>query len=98
MANAAVCLPTGDLPQADKTPMKFYAYALVSLKNNDIYIGSTEDLDNRIRLHNKGKIKSTKSNRPWKLLEYHKFNTRSEAFKYEKFLKNHQQKEVLKRK
>ena len=69
-----------------------------SLKNNDIYIGSTASLNNRLKLHNSGKIKSTKGYKPWRLLEYYEFDTRSEAVKYEKFLKSHQQKEILKKK
>lgn len=49
-------------------------------------------------MHNKGKVKSTKGYCPWKLLECQEFNTRSEAFQREMFLKNHQQKEILKAK
>lgn len=78
--------------------MNYYIYVLKSDKNNDIYIGSTANLEKRIILHNQGKVKSTKAYRPWKLLEYYERNSRSEAMKYEKFLKNHQQKELLKRK
>ncbi|PIZ00701.1 endonuclease [bacterium (Candidatus Gribaldobacteria) CG_4_10_14_0_8_um_filter_33_9] len=78
--------------------MKYFVYILKSLKNGDLYIGSTENINNRIKLHNFGKVKSTKSYRPWQLLEYKKFNTRGEAMKFEKFLKNHQQKEIIKRK
>ena len=78
--------------------IRFYTYVLVSSKNGDIYIGSTEDLNNRVDLHNQGKVKSIKGYRPWKLLEYREFESRSEAVRYEKFLKNHQQKEMLKEK
>ncbi len=78
--------------------MKYYTYVLKSLKNGDIYIGSTENLTNRIKRHNSCKVKSTKAYRPWKLLEYYEFSTRSEAVKYERFLKSHQQKEIIKRK
>ena len=78
--------------------MKYFTYVLLSLKNSDIYIGSTESILNRIALHNNGKVKSTKAYRPWKLLEYHEFSSRSEAIKHEKFLKIHQQKEILKKK
>lgn len=78
--------------------MKFFVYILKSLKNNDIYIGSTEDLENRLRLHNAGKVKSTKAYKPWELLEYQEFNSRSDAVKQERFLKTGQQKEILKRK
>ena len=78
--------------------MKYCTYVLNSLKNNDIYIGSAANLNNRLKLHNSGKIKSTKGYKPWRLLEYYEFDTRSEAVKYEKFLKSHQQKEILKKK
>lgn len=77
--------------------MKYYVYILRSLTNNDIYIGSTKNVKHRIKLHNLGKVKSTKAYRPWKLLEYQEFNSRSEAVKQERFLKNHQQKELLKK-
>jgi putative endonuclease len=71
---------------------------LLSSINNDIYVGSTANLQNRIKLHNQGRVRSTKAYRPWKLLEYHEFESRNEAVKQEMFLKNHQQKELLKRK
>jgi len=76
----------------------YYVYLLKSLKNGDLYIGSTRNIDNRIKLHNSGKIKSTKAYRPWILLETKKFNIRSEAVNIERFLKTGQQKEILKRK
>jgi len=78
--------------------MIYYTYVLLSSRNNDIYIGSTAGLQNRINRHNQGKVKSTRAYRPWKLVEYHEFDSRSEAFKQEMFLKNHQQKEILKKK
>lgn len=100
---AKVCLATRDPAKRDKTceaflEMSYYVYVLKSQKNNDIYVGSTANLQKRIYLHNYGEVKSTKGYRPWKLLEYHKFSSRNEATKIEKFLKNHQQKEILKRK
>ena len=78
--------------------MKYYTYILKSLINNDIYVGSTANLKMRIQLHNIGKVRSTKAYRPWQLLEYHEYPTRSEAVLAERFFKNHQQKEMLKNK
>ena len=78
--------------------MNYYVYILRSMKNGDIYIGSTAYLLKRIKKHNVGNVKSTKGYRPWELLEYRKFNSRSKAVKQEKFLKTHQQKEILKKK
>ena len=78
--------------------MKYYVYILGSTKNNYMYIGSTEDVLKRFTLHNKGKVKSTKAYRPWVLLGQEEFYSRSEAFRREHFLKNHQQKKLLKEK
>ena len=49
-------------------------------------------------MHNRGKVKSTKGYKPWVLLEYKEFDSRSGAVKHERFLKTGQQKEILKRK
>ncbi len=78
--------------------MFYCVYILRSGVNNDIYVGSTVNLENRLQLHNSGKVKSTKAYRPWQLLEYHKCSTRSEAVRLEKFFKTHQQKEIIKKK
>ena len=76
----------------------YYVYFLKSLTNNDLYIGSTVELENRVNLHNDGKVKSTKPYRPWQLLGCEVYNSRSEAVRRERFLKDHQQKEILKKK
>ena len=81
-----------------KLLMKYFVYILKSQKNNDIYVGSTENLTKRIKLHNFGKVKSTKPYGPWTLLESKEFDSRSEAVRQEKFMKTGQQKEMLKRK
>jgi len=73
-------------------------YFLQSLKNNDLYVGSTEDVEKRVALHNAGKVKSTKAYRPWKLLDFEEGESRSVAVKRERFFKTHQQKEILKKK
>lgn len=76
----------------------YFVYILKSLANNYIYVGSTENLTNRLRLHNQGKVKSTKAYRPWILCETREFNSRTEALQEEKFLKTGQQKELLRKK
>ena len=76
----------------------FYVYFLKSLKNNDLYIGSTENLEKRVYLHNLGKVKSTKFYKPWEFLGYEECKSRSEAVIKERFFKSHQQKEILKKK
>ncbi len=76
----------------------YFVYVLQSLKNNDLYVGSTENVEKRLLLHNQGRVRSTQFYRPWKLLECQGYATRSEAVKQERFLKNHQQKEILRNK
>ena len=78
--------------------MRYIVYILISEKNGDLYIGSTQNVENRLRLHNSGKVKSTKGYRPWLLLESRECGTRSEAVDLERFLKTGQQKELLRKK
>ena len=70
----------------------------MSSVNRDLYIGSTKDVQKRFFMHNAGRVRSTKGYRPWELLGYEEFVTRSEAVLRERFTKSHQQKEILKRK
>lgn len=78
--------------------MSYYVYILKSMKNGDVYVGSTENVKNRVSMHNAGKVKSTKGYRPWMLLRTERYDTRSEAVRREMFLKTGQQKEMLRRK
>ena len=47
----------------------WYVYFL-QLNNDDIYVGSTGDLRQRISLHQKGEVRSTKAYRPVTLRSY----------------------------
>ncbi|MDZ7786064.1 MAG: GIY-YIG nuclease family protein [Candidatus Saccharibacteria bacterium] len=76
----------------------YHVYVLMSKKTGRLYIGSTADVVNRLRLHNNGRVKSTKGYRPWKLLEHSSCDTRSEATRLERHLKSGQQRERLKKK
>ncbi len=78
--------------------MNYYVYILKSQVNGDLYVGSTSNLEIRLRLHNNGRVKSTKGYRPWVLVEARTCSTRSEAVALEKFLKTGQQKELLRKK
>ena len=65
----------------------YFVYILKSLKDGGFYIGQTEDLDDRIKKHNNGQVKSTKSRIPFILVRKESFKTRSEARKRENYLK-----------
>ena len=76
----------------------YVVYFLRSTKNNDLYVGSAENVKKRLARHNGGLVRSTKAYRPWELLGFEEYATRGEAVQKERFYKSHQQKEILKRK
>lgn len=65
----------------------FYLYVLKSKKDNNIYIGSTNDLKRRLLEHNMGKVLSTKGRRPFELRYYESYFNDSDARKREFSLK-----------
>ena len=64
-----------------------YLYILKSLKDENLYVGTTTDLDKRIKKHNNGLVRSTKTRRPLGLVYKEYFDTLSEARKKEWELK-----------
>lgn len=66
----------------------FYTYILKSLKDKTYYYGSTENLDERIKNHNAGKVRYTKGHMPYILHYYETYETRKEAFARERFFKS----------
>ena len=74
----------------------FFVYALVSEKDNRIYVGFSSNLDKRIIEHNSGKTKSTKGYMPWRLLYFEEVPERVLARQKEKHYKSGIGKEFLK--
>jgi len=66
----------------------FYCYVLQSQKTGRRYVGSCEDLAERIRRHNAGDSKATKHGVPRVLLHSETFPTRSEAAQRERYYKS----------
>ncbi|MBO8130878.1 MAG: GIY-YIG nuclease family protein [Candidatus Marinimicrobia bacterium] len=66
----------------------FKVYVLKSLKDNYHYIGHTANLEKRLKEHNKGKVRSTKPHRPFKIIYTESYHNRSSAFKREMYLKS----------
>jgi len=89
--------PYGRSPAGGQNRYEIFVYFLQSLRNNDLYVGSTENMNRRVASHNLGKVKSTKAHKPWKLLGFEVCSSRSEAVRLEKFYKTGQQKEILKK-
>ena len=74
----------------------FYVYLLKSRNKKWIYIGCTNDLKKRFNEHNVGKVISTKSNKPYKLIYYEAYDSNKLAREREIKLKKHsQEKEIL---
>jgi putative endonuclease len=65
----------------------FYVYVLRSEKTGRRYIGSCEDIDDRLRRHNAGESKATSHGIPWILIHVEQFVTRSAAMSRERYYK-----------
>ena len=64
-----------------------YVYIL-RCANGDYYKGCTSNLDERLKLHQNGKVPSTCDNLPVELVFYAAFPNKSRAFEFEKYLKS----------
>jgi putative endonuclease len=76
----------------------YYFYLLKNQKNNKLYRGSTSNLEKRLKEHNFGKVKSTRNFRPWDLIYYEAYQTKTLAQKTENFYKKSQGRRQLKKK
>jgi len=65
----------------------FYVYILKSIKDNNLYIGSTNNLQKRFLDHNSGKVFSTKLRKPLTLIYYESYSAEKDARKREHNLK-----------
>ena len=69
--------------------MHFYVYMLISKGSKPVsYVGYTNNLKNRIKLHNSGKGAKFTRGRKWKLIYKKSFKNKIDAMKYEYILKN----------
>ncbi len=66
----------------------FYTYILRNEKYNRYYFGHTKNLENRLKYHNAGRVRSTKGYRPWVIHYFETFPTKSEAYRREMFFKS----------
>jgi len=65
----------------------YYVYALRSIKDGKFYIGHTDDLNKRVKLHNDGRVDSTKFRRPFELVYFEASYNKLDTLKREKYLK-----------
>ncbi|HEY5123013.1 MAG TPA: GIY-YIG nuclease family protein [Ignavibacteria bacterium] len=65
----------------------YFTYILKSLSTGKLYIGQTNNLEDRVKRHNSNQNKFTKNKGPWDLVFFREFSTRSESVKFETKLK-----------
>lgn len=74
----------------------YFVYAIKSKIRSYIYVGLTSNFERRFKQHNNGYERTTKSYKPFIILQLEEFESRLEARKREKYLKSGVGKEYLK--
>ena len=77
--------------------MPYHVYILESLKNGTYYVGSTNNLEDRLKRHNEGRVAYTKPRRPWKLVYSEEHPDRLSAAKRETEIKGHKRRAFIER-
>ena len=68
--------------------MNYHVYMLISLSKKPVtYVGYTNNLKNRIKLHNSGKGAKFTRGRKWKLIYKEKFTSKNKAILREYYIK-----------
>jgi putative endonuclease len=68
--------------------MYYYVYVLLSEKDNQWYTGYTSDLRQRLKMHQEGKVNSTKNRLPLQLIYFEACIHQQDATRREKYLKS----------
>ena len=77
--------------------MAYCVYIIQSQTTGRYYIGSTENVESRLARHNQGRSKYTRAQRPWILVYTQLFETRTEALKREKEIKERKSRKYIDR-
>ena len=69
--------------------MTYFVYVLANYKKSKLttYVGYTNSLKKRLKLHNEGKGAKFTRGRNWKIIYKEKYKTKSEAIKREYYIK-----------
>ena len=66
-----------------------YVYIIKSIECPDrIYVGQTNDLQERLSRHNSGATPHTSKYKPWEVIFYCAFKDKTKALEFEAFLKS----------
>jgi putative endonuclease len=66
----------------------YYAYVLKSLSFDFYYKGHCQNIEKRLAEHNSGMTSSIKKYKPFKVVYFEEFESRTEAIKREKYFKS----------
>jgi len=75
----------------------YFTYIIKSDKSGRYYVGSTDNVSNRLKRHNSSRNKSTKTGIPWSLIHQEEFQTREEAYRREIQIKSYKSGEAFKK-
>jgi len=74
-----------------------YIYILYSEKRDKYYVGQTSNVESRLRKHNQGYSKATKSGIPWKLRMVVELESKTDAIRAENWIKKMKSRRVINR-
>jgi predicted GIY-YIG superfamily endonuclease len=75
----------------------WFVYILRSLRDENLYIGSTNDLQRRLIEHNSGNVDSTKHRTPFTLEAYIAVKDKTKAIELEQYFKTGSGKAILRK-
>ena len=70
-------------------------YILRSGRDNGFYVGSTRNLDERLKRHAEGRVPATKNRLPITLVYCKQFEVYGKAYKYEQLIKKQKSSEYI---
>lgn len=68
--------------------MIYLSYILKSLVAQKTYVGHTDNLEKRLRMHNSGRTVFSSRYRPWIVIHSEEFDNEFDAIKREKYFKS----------
>ena len=68
--------------------MSYFVYILQSLKDQKYYIGSSANVEARLKFHNSGLQRSTRNRVPFRLVLFEELYSKEEALIREKLIKS----------
>ncbi|UCG14582.1 MAG: GIY-YIG nuclease family protein [Deltaproteobacteria bacterium] len=75
--------------------MAHFLYILRSEKDGSYYVGTTQDVEERVRRHNQGRSVYTKAKRPWQVVYVEEHSNRVSAQQREREIKQRKSKAYI---